>query len=103
VAAPALVRGDGRRWRNHYGRSNVGHLWAPLFTEVELDKDDFTDRMVELFAVKYCDHWSVDELLLHPREAALFCDDARRSLMAFDVPDDVILRVILGRRKNPTA
>ena len=68
---------------------------------VDLSKEDFTDRMVDLFNTKYRGHWTIDELLLHPREAALFCDDARRSLMAFDVPVDVILRVILGRRKNP--
>jgi hypothetical protein len=81
------------------GRQNVN----PRDYGVDLDKEDFTDRMVELFSAKYRGHWTIDELLLHPREAALFCDDARRSLMAFDVPDDVILRVILGRRKNPGA
>jgi hypothetical protein len=70
---------------------------------VDLDKERFTDRMVDLFNDKYRGCWTIDELLLHPREAALFCDDARRALMAFDVPDDVILRVILGRRKNPNA
>jgi zona occludens toxin (predicted ATPase) len=86
-----------REW--FMGRQTVN----PRDYGIDLDKDDFTDRMVELFAVKYRDHWTVDELLLHPREAALFCDDARRSIMGFDVPDDVILRVILGRRKNPTA
>jgi hypothetical protein len=39
----------------------------------------------------------------------VFCDKGRNeptlrpSLMAFYVPGDIILRVILGRRKNPTA
>ena len=69
---------------------------------VDMDAASFKDRMAELFTTKYRGHWTVDELLLHPREAALFCDDARRSIMGFDVPDDVILRVILGRRKKPT-
>jgi hypothetical protein len=44
---------------------------------------------------------SIDELLLHPREAAHFCDDVRRQYGYFDVPDDIILRVILTRGKNP--
>jgi hypothetical protein len=68
---------------------------------VDMSKDEFTDKMAERFSSQYRGHWTIDELLLHPREASLFCDDARRSLMAFDMPDDVILRVILGRRKNP--
>ena len=70
---------------------------------VDMDKAAFSDRMVDLFAETYRDHWTIDELLLHPREAAAFCDDARRALVAFDMPDDCILRVILGRRKNPSA
>jgi hypothetical protein len=49
----------------------------------------------------YRDTWAVDELLLHPREAAWFCDETRRKYRYFDLPDDVILRVILTRRKNP--
>ena len=70
---------------------------------VDMGKEDFADRMVDLFSAKYRGHWTIDELLLHPREAADFCDHARRMLMAFDVPDDIILRVVLGRRKNPAA
>lgn len=77
--------------------------FSPKDFGVNLSKSEFTDKMVELFAVTYRDHWTIDELLLHPREAAAFCDDARRALVAFDVPDDCILRVILGRRKNPSA
>jgi hypothetical protein len=50
----------------------------------------------------YRDQWSVDELMLHPREAARFCDQARFQHGYFDVPDDIILRVILTRRKNPS-
>ncbi len=70
---------------------------------VDMDKESFTDRMADLFSAKYRGHWTIDELLLHPREAADFCDHARRMLIAFDMPDDIILRVILGRRKNPAS
>jgi hypothetical protein len=65
--------------------------------------DDFTDQMVSDFAEAYRDSWAVDELLLHPREAMRFCDDVRRRHGCFDMPDDIILRVIMGRRKNPNA
>lgn len=70
---------------------------------VAMDRSDFTDQMVETFHNIYRDSWTIDELLLHPREAARFCDDVRRQYGYYDVPDDIILRVILTRRKNPTA
>ena len=69
---------------------------------VDLSREDFADKMVECFAEIYRDTWTMDELLLHPREAAMFCDNVRRKYHYFDVPDDVILRVILARRKNPS-
>lgn len=68
---------------------------------VDVSKEDFTDQMVETFGVAYRGQWSVDELMLHPREAARFCDQARHQYGYYDVPDDIILRVILTRRKNP--
>ena len=80
------------------GRGN----FKPSDFGIPLSKDDFTDQMVDDFATIYRDTWTIDELLLHPREAALFCDDVRRKHHYFDVPDDIILRVVLGRRKNPT-
>jgi hypothetical protein len=38
-----------------------------------------------------------------PREALRFCDDFRRKHQCMDVPDDIILRSIIGRRKHPGA
>jgi hypothetical protein len=55
--------------------------------------------MVDVFAEVYRDAWTIDELCLHPREAARFCDDARRKHGFYDVPDDIILRSIMNRRK----
>ncbi len=69
---------------------------------VDLDKDEFVDRIVELFHGMFRD-WSVDEMLLHPREALQLCDEFRRNNGFFHVPDDVILRWLLNRRKSPTA
>jgi len=68
---------------------------------VDLSPADFTDQAVEAFGTAYRGTWTIDELLLHPREAAQFCDQFRRKHRYFDVPDDIILRVILHRRKNP--
>lgn len=68
---------------------------------VDMTREEFTDHMVGDFANAYRDGWTIDELLLHPREAARFCDDVRSKHGFYDVPDDIILRSILTRRKNP--
>ena len=68
---------------------------------VNLSREALTDEMVSDFSETYQDAWTVDELLLHPREAMRFCDDVRRRHGYYDLPDDIILRVILTRRKNP--
>lgn len=68
---------------------------------VDMDKPDFLDRMAEVFNSAYRGQWTLDELLLHPREAARFCDDVRHQFGYYDVPDDIILRSIMQRRKSP--
>ncbi len=68
---------------------------------VDLSREDFADEMVNDFGDIYRDVWTIDELLLHPREAMRFCDDVRRKHGYYDLPDDILLRVILSRRKNP--
>lgn len=75
----------------------------PLEFGVDRNKQDFIDLMCEEFNGTYRGQWTVDELLLHPREASRFCEDVRRKHGYFDLPDDIILRVILQRRKNPNA
>lgn len=70
---------------------------------VGIERDQFDDLMVEEFGSAYRGQWTIDELLLHPREAARFCDDIRRNRGFWDLPDDIILRVILQRRKHPEA
>jgi len=57
--------------------------------------------MVLDFATMYRGMWCIDELLLHPREAVRFCYKVRHQRGDYDVSDDVILREILTRRKNP--
>jgi len=68
---------------------------------VNCSREEFGDEMVGDFAATYRDTWTVDELLLHPREAVKFCDDVRRKHGYHDLPDDIILRTIMNRRKNP--
>jgi len=70
---------------------------------VALDKDDFIDQMCEDFNDAFRGTLTIDELLLHPRDAMRFCDDVRRNRAYYDVPDDIILRAILLRRKRPEA
>lgn len=77
------------------------HSFKPQEFGVEMDRAEFDDMMVDEFNTAYRGSWTIDECLLHPREAALFCDEVRRKHRFFDVPDDIILRVIMTRRKNP--
>jgi hypothetical protein len=68
---------------------------------VNLDRKTFDDQMVDEFNCIYRGGWTIDELLLHPTEAARFCGDVRRKFGYWDLPDDIILRVIMNARKNP--
>ncbi len=67
---------------------------------VNLSREELTEKIVNEFNGCYRS-WTIDELLLHPREAARFCEDTRRKFAYWDLPDDLILRVIITRRKNP--
>lgn len=70
---------------------------------IDMGKPEFLDLMVEEFNDTYRGRWTIDELCLHPREAIRFCDDVRHKYGYYDVPDDVILRSIMQRRKNPSS
>jgi hypothetical protein len=70
---------------------------------VDMDRADFMDQMAIEFNEAYKGSWSVDEMLLHPREALRLCDEIRRKHGYHDVPDDIILRSMMTRRKNPNA
>lgn len=61
---------------------------------------EFVDQLVEVLTQNYRT-WSVDELVLHPDEAKNFCNVARRESGFQDLPDDLILRCLMNRRKNP--
>jgi hypothetical protein len=68
---------------------------------IDMDKANFVDELASDFGEIYHGQWSVDELLLHPREALNFCDLVRRKHGWFDLPDDIMLRTLMTRRKNP--
>lgn len=68
---------------------------------ISMCREDFDDRMVDIFNSHFGDAISIDELCLHPRQALRFCDDVRTEQRWYDLPDDIILRVVMQRRKNP--
>lgn len=69
---------------------------------IDLELADLKDRLSDEFNTIYRDAWSFDDLLLHPREAIRFCDDLRRKYAWYSAPDDVLLRALMQRRKNPS-
>jgi hypothetical protein len=68
---------------------------------INMDKEAFVDLMCDAFNGYVRGTLTVDELLLRPRMALHFCDTVRAEHQFHDLPDDVILRVIMGRRKRP--
>lgn len=75
----------------------------PAAHGVNMELDEFTDALADEFNTRFRGQMTLDELLLHPREALAFCDDLRRSRGWFYLPDDIILRSLMRRRKNPNA
>jgi hypothetical protein len=63
------------------------------------DPDQFTNSLADLFHGMY-PSFTVDNLLVRPREALRYCDAARQKTGYFDLPDDIILQAILNRRKR---
>lgn len=68
---------------------------------VDQSKVDFQDEMVNQFNDFIRGEMSLDEMLLRPDLAKSFCMSVRGRLGYHDVPDDIILRSIMSRRKNP--
>lgn len=68
---------------------------------IDMSKEELTDLLVERLNVVFRGAWTIDELLLHPLSAHRFCDDVRMERGWYDVPDDVLLRPMMIRRKNP--
>ena len=65
-----------------------------------LPLDQFQDQIVDVMSQNYLS-WSVDELVLHPDDAKRFCQLVRAATNAHDLPDDLVLRCLMDRRKNP--
>lgn len=70
--------------------------------ECTMPLDEFQDELENLHARLY-QSWSVDELLLHPDDAKEFCNTIRHQTSSQGLPDDLILRCLMNRRKNPKA
>lgn len=68
---------------------------------IQMEKADFIDQMADDFSEAFRGTLSVDEVLLRPRTAMHFCDQVRAKHLYFDLPDDIILRSVMQRRKNP--
>jgi len=67
---------------------------------IEGDPDAVIDTLVDMFNDYSKGSITIDELCLHPREALAFCDSVRRSRGWIDLPDHMILRPIMTRRKS---
>jgi hypothetical protein len=69
---------------------------------IDLDNEAFADAAVGDFNNFIRGAMSLDEMLLRPRTALHFCDTTRQRHGWYDLPDDILLRTIINRRKSPT-
>ncbi|RTL03713.1 hypothetical protein EKK58_12175 [Candidatus Dependentiae bacterium] len=67
---------------------------------LELPPEEITDLIIDHFNEAFRGGVTIDELLLHPRDAMCFCDAIRMKNGWMGLPDDLILRAILNRRKK---
>jgi hypothetical protein len=70
---------------------------------VDLPKSEFVDMIVGDFNNFVKCQISLDEFLLHPEMALEFCHSLKRNRGWYSVPNDILLRSIMARRKNPTS
>ena len=76
-----------------------GHF-NPLDFGVNLERESFMDMIVDDFNFMFKDTLSIDEVCLRPRTALAFCESVRSKHHWHDVPDDIILRSVMNRRKG---
>ncbi|MCA9038369.1 MAG: hypothetical protein KDA81_15995 [Planctomycetaceae bacterium] len=73
----------------------------PAEHNIDMSADDFMDLMVDAFSSHTRGQVTLDELLLHPQDAFNFCESVRAMHGFPDLPDQIILRSVMLRRKNP--
>lgn len=69
--------------------------WQPSMFGIEgMSRAEIVQVLVHYFTESLGRTWTVDELLLHPSDAARFCQDARFKAGWFDMPDDFVLYIV---------
>ena len=75
--------------------------FKPTDFGVDMEKTEFIDDIVNEFSDYTRGQISLDEMLLRPDTSKAFCNHVRARKRWYDVPDDIILRSVMQRRKNP--
>jgi hypothetical protein len=65
----------------------------------ELPVDEVQARLMDAFRRGYR-AWTVDDLLCHPRDAIRFCDRIREATECHDLPNGLILKILVGMREH---
>lgn len=66
---------------------------------IEMKMSEVVDRLVNDFGEFTRGQITLDELLFRPVQAQDFCNQVKRKNGWYDLPDDIILRSIMNRRK----
>ncbi len=76
-------------------------VFDPMQYGLGMDRESFYDTLATEFNEYVRGMLTLDELLIRPRTAIHFCDHVRSKHLWFDLPEDVLLRTLLNRRKSP--
>jgi hypothetical protein len=76
--------------------------WEPQDFGIDLPRKELVDMFLDELRSVYRGMWTIDELVMHPRNAARFCEDFRLKTGFYNLPDDVILRTLMTEREAQT-
>jgi hypothetical protein len=66
---------------------------------VNIDVDLFRDLLSDTMQAMH-PFWNDEDLMHRPTEALRFCQAIREATSGYELPDEVILRALSGRRKR---
>lgn len=75
----------------------------PADYSISLSRRELVDQLQASFEALYKGAFNIEQLVVQPREALNFCDQVRKEHGYYELPDHVILKSLMNRRKAAPA
>ena len=72
--------------------------WEPQDFGIDLPRKELVDMFVDELRRVFRGMWTIDDLVVHPRDATRFCEDFRLKTGFYNLPDEIILRTLMNER-----